>query len=200
MSYSKTAICNLALGIIGNNREITDLEGDRSAQATACRVHYDIALDTTIRAHQWPFAKRTATLATIASYESDVWKYAYRVPSDFLYAVAINRTESNPNGERYETGGDSSGGVLYSNAEDAALDYIANVTTPGIYPPDFVDALSAQLAVRICPPLSAVESLRQAAMAMFNSKITQAMACAGNESPGLESEESIFLAARGTLS
>lgn len=199
MSYSKAAIFNMALSNIGNNREIIDPDGDRSAQATACRVNYDVALDTTLRAHRWTFAKRTASLATIASYTSDVWLFAYRVPADFLYATVINRTDANPNGERYEMGGDSSGIVLYSNAEDAVLDYIARVTTPGVYPPDFVDALAAQLAVRVCPPLSAVESLRQAASAMFDRKISEAMANAGNESLGHESEKSAFLAARGTL-
>lgn len=199
MGYSKTAICNMALGIIGNNREITDLEGDRSAQATACRIHYDIALDTTLRAHRWPFAKRSALLATVAGFESNVWAYSYRVPSDYLYALYVNRTDANPTGERYEMAGDSSGIVLHSNAEDANFEYIAKVTTTGVYPPDFVDALAAQLAIRVCPPLSAVESLRQAATEMFKNKITQAMANAGNESAGQESEESIFLAARGVV-
>ena len=197
MSYSKAAICNIALGHIGINRAILDLDADGSAQGLACRTNFTIALETTLRAHRWSFAKRTATLATISGYSSNAWAYAYRLPSDFLYAASINRSEADPSGEPYEMGGDTSGPVLYTNAEDAELDYIANVTLPGLYPADFVDALAAQLASRIAQPLAAIESLRQAAESLFRGYVTRAMADQGNESVGLEPEQSAFLAARG---
>ena len=198
MSYSQAAICNIALGHLGINRLITDLESERTskAQAQACITHYDLALEVTLKAHRWPFAQRIATLATISGYDGTVWLYAYRAPSDFLTAHTITRTEANPQGERFQVGGDSSGAIIYSNAEDAILDYTARVTQPGLYPADFVEALAYQLAIRVAQPLSAEESLRQVARDGYRRAIGEAMTTAANEGRGIEPPVDEFLAAR----
>lgn len=198
MSYSQAAICNIALGHLGINRLITDLEAERTskAQAQACITHYDLALEVTLKAHRWPFAQRIVSPATISGFESDVWAYAYRAPSDYLKAHFINRTEANPMGERFDVGGDTSGAIIYTNAEDAVLDYTARVTQPGLYPADFVEALAYQLAIRVAQPLSADESLRQVARDGYRRSITEAMATAGNEGRGIEPPQDEFLAAR----
>lgn len=199
MSYSQAAICNIALGHLGINRLITDLEAERTskAQAQACITHYDLALEVTLKAHRWPFAQRIATLATISGFTSDVWAYAYRAPSDYLTAHTINRTEANPLGERFDVGGDASGAIIYTNAEDAVLDYTASVNQPGLYPGDFVEALAYQLAIRVAQPLAAEESLRQVAKNGYRDAITEAMTTAANEGAGLEPPEDDFIAARG---
>ncbi len=199
MSYSQAAICNIALGHLGINRLITDLEAERTskAQAQACITHYDLALEVTLKANRWPFAQRIATLATISGFTSDVWTYAYRAPSDYLTAHTINRTEANPLGERFEIGGDASGGIIYTNAEDAVLDYTARVTQPGLYPADFVEALAYQLAIRVAQPLAAEESLRQVARDGYRRAISEAMTTAANEGAGVEPPEDEFITARG---
>lgn len=197
MSYSQAAICNLALGHLGNTRLIADLESEQSTQAKACRTHYDLALEVTLKAHRWPFAQRIASLAQLADFESDVWRYAYRLPTDYLKAHVINRSDGYPAGDRFEIGGDASGGVLYTHAAEAVLDYTARVTQPGLYPADFVEALSYQLAIRIAQPLAAEESLRQVAKNGYRDAITEAMTTAGNEGAGQAPAEDPFLAARG---
>jgi len=198
VSYSQAAICNIALGHLGINRLITDLESERTskAQAQACITHYDLALEVTLKAHRWPFAQRVVALATISGFTSDVWTYAYRAPSDFLAAHTINRTEANVQGERFQVGGDASGAIIYTNAEDAVLDYTARVTQPGLYPADFVEALAYQLAIRVAQPLSAEENLRQVARDGYRHAITEAMTTAANEGQGTEPPADEFLAAR----
>lgn len=197
MSHSKAGICNVALGHLGINRLITDFDADESKQAQACRTHYDLALEVTLKAHRWPFAQRIVALATISGFESDVWTYAYRAPSDYLKAHTINRTEANPIGERFEPGGDDSGGIIYTSAEDAILDYTARLAQPGIYPADFVEALAYQLAIRVAQPLSAEESLRQVARDGYRNAVREAMATAANEGQGQVPPVCDFLAARG---
>lgn len=197
MSYSQAAICNIALGHLGINRLITDLDADRSAQAQACRTHFDLAVEVTLKAYRWPFAQRVDTLATISGFESDVWLYAYRAPSDYLKAHVINRTVSNPAGERFEVGGDTSGAIIYTNAADAVLDYTAAATQPGLFPADFVEALAYQLAIRTAQPLAAEESLRQAARDGYRRAISEALTTAGNEGQGQDPAQDPFLVARG---
>lgn len=200
MSYDKADIFNLALGHLGVSKLVTDPEGDTSTQAKTCRLHYDLALDVTLKAHRWPFAQRVATLATLSGYESDVWTYAYRAPSDMLKPHTINRLASDPQGQRFEEGGDTSGGIIYTDAEDAILDYTALVTNTGLFPADFVEALALQLAIRAAQPLAADESLRQVARNGYKDAITEAMATAANSGVGQEPPECDFLAARSTLS
>jgi len=202
VSYSQAAICNIALGHLGINRLITDLESERTskAQAQACITHYDLALEVTLMAHRWPFTQRIETLATISGYDGTVWAYAYRAPSDMLTAHSINRLDSDPQGERFQVGGDASGAIIYTNAEEAILDYTARVTQPGLYPADFVEALAYQLAIRVAQPLSAEESLRQAARDGYRRAIGEAMTTAGNEGQGQEPPEQDFLASRGIAS
>jgi hypothetical protein len=199
VSYSQAAICNIALGHLGINRLIIDLESERTskAQAQACITHYDLALEVTLKAFRWPFAQRIATLAVISGYSGTVWAYGYRAPSDCLTAHAINRTEANPQGERFEVGGDANGAIIYTNAEDAVLDYTASVTQPGIYPADFVEALAYQLAIRVAQPLSAEESLRQVAKNGYRDAIAEAMTNSANTGAGLEQPDDGFLATRG---
>lgn len=199
MSYSQAAICNIALGHLGINRLITDLESERTsrAQAQACITHYDLALEVTLKAHRWPFAQRIATLATLSGYDGDVWTYAYRAPSDYLKAHTINRIDADPQGERFEIGGDASGAVVHTNAADAVIDYTARVAQPGLYPADFVEALAYQLAIRVAQPLSAEEGLRQAARDGYRRAISEAMTTAANEGQGQEPPDCGFLTARG---
>lgn len=198
MSYSQADICNIALGHLGINRLITDLEAERTnkAQAQACATHYALALEITTKAARWRFAQRVATLATISGYEGAVWTFAYRAPSDYLLAHVINRTIGNPLGEPFEIGGDASGSIIYTNAEAAVLDYTAKADAPGLYPADFVDALSYQLAIRLAQPLAAEESLRQVARDGYRLAIGAAMAAAANEGRGQEPPECDFLAVR----
>lgn len=196
MSYSQAAIANIALGHLGINRLISDLDGDRSPQAQAMRTHYDLALEVTLRAHRWPFAQRVATLAQIADCESAVWAYAYRDPSDCLTAHVVNRSDANPFGERFEVGGDASGSIIYTNAVEAVLDYTARVTQPGLFPADFVEALAFQLAIRAAQPLAAEEGLRQTARTGYRNAIAEAMTTAGNAGAGQEPPQDEFIAAR----
>lgn len=201
MSYTQAAICNIALGHLGINRLIADLESERTskAQAQACITHWDMALEVTLKAHRWPFAQRVATLAILSGYAGTAWAFAYRAPVDLLTPHIINRIDGDPVGERFELGGDTAGGVIYTNASDAVLNYTANVTQTGLFPADFVESLAWQLAIRVAQPLAADEGLRVAARNGFKASITEAVTTAANSGQGQEPPECDYLAARSTL-
>ncbi len=197
MPFSQAAICNLAMGHLGISATIDDLDADETTAGEVCRTHYDLALEQTLRALRWPFAEREATLATISGFDSEVWTYAYRAPADYLRAWSINATDIDEVGDGFKVGGDDSGAVIYSDAEDAVLAYTAKVSNTGLYPALFVEALAWSLAWRIAQPMSAEESLRQAARTGYRQALTDAAKEYGNEvqaRPG--GDDGAFLDAR----
>jgi len=66
---TQTAICNLALSLIGNEgNQITDFDNDTGKAARQCRLHYQPTLDELLRTHTWGCSKKRAELiATIPS-------------------------------------------------------------------------------------------------------------------------------------
>lgn len=195
MSFSQADICNLALGHLGVTRLIEDLDTDTTTQAQAIRTQWDLSLAATLKARPWPFARRLASLASITN-TSNVWAYAYRLPADYLLALALNRIDGDPIGERYEISADATGGILFANVDEADLEYTALITSTGLYPVDFVDALSFKIAERIAHPLAASDALREGARRGFRSAINEAMANAGNEAHGQQPQTDPFTAAR----
>lgn len=201
MSYTQAAIANIALGHLGINRLISDLEAERTskAQAQAIATAWDLALEVTLKAHPWPFAQRSVALAALNGFESEVWTYAYRTPTDCLLAHTVNPVVGNPIGERFETGGDGAGGLIYTDAADAILYYTARVTQVGLFPADFVEALAYQLAIRAAQPLAAEESLRQEARNGYRRAIPEAMANGAREGQGQEPPVDSWLSTRTTF-
>lgn len=195
--FSKPAICNIALGNVAINRLIIDFDADTSSQAQLCRSFYDLALETVLLARRWKFAQYEVAPGIISSFDSERWQYAYRMPSDALRVHTVNATADNPEGEPFEVGGDSTGGVIYCDVADAVVQYTANVTNSGLYSTDFVMSLGWRLAMFIAPGMSANESLRQAASKGYDLSITEADTAAGNEGmPGVP-DEGAFLKDRG---
>jgi hypothetical protein len=199
MSFSQAAICNLALGHLGMSATIDDFDADESTAGLACRTHWDIAVGTALRAIHWPFAKRVVSLATVSGYDSEVWNYAYRAPSDYVRASGVNLTRDDPVGEDYEIGGDSSGHTVLTDAEDAVLTYTSRVVNTGLYPDAFVDVLAYALAIRLAQPLTAAESYRQAARQGYRTALGIAMADVGNETVRRPNDDGPFVAAREGL-
>lgn len=197
MSYSQAQICTIALGNIGINKIIEDLDADESSDGHACQTHYAAALETTLKAWRWPFAQRSVALATISSYDGDQWYYAYRAPSDYLLAHAVNPLQEDPVGQPYQIGGDDSGLIIYTDAPDAILAYTALISQPGLYSADFVDAIAWQLAIRIAMPLAAAEGYRQAARQGYIAAIAAANTNTGNESRPAIDPDGAFVTARG---
>ena len=196
MSFSQAAICNIALGHLGMSATIDDFDADESTAGLACRTHYDLALGIALRALRWPFADREVALATISGYDSLVWDYAYRAPTDYVIAWGVNLTMDDQVGESFEIGGDASGHTVLTDAEDAVLTYTALVTNTGLYPPHFVDVLAYALAVRLAQPMTAEESYRQAARQGYRTALGDARAAVGNERIARPTGDGPFVAAR----
>lgn len=182
---SVVAICNIALSDLGKDR-INSLS-EASAEALACNQFYTHERDTLLQAYPWRFAGKTAALAQVTNTKPGAWDYAYKRPVDCLKVRWLRREYSaddtcpqtlqqeisNP----YEIEGD----LIFCNLSPAYLRYTYRHDDPSKYPPLFIDALAAKLAVRLAMPLTRDPDIRTTAYKFAVQAYNTAAAADANE-------------------
>jgi len=157
MASSKTEICNLALSHLGIGTEISNVDTEQSTDAATMRRFYEIAKDECFRDFNWPFATKFATLALVEEDPTEEWGFSYRYPSDCLRLRRILSGVRNDNRQSrvpYKIGQDDSGLLIYTDMEDAEIEYTKMSDDPSLYPSDFTMALSYKLAFYVAPRLA----------------------------------------------
>lgn len=200
---SDVEIANMALAHIGVGNFISNLATDDSDEADAVNSFLETVRAQTLRDFPWPFATKTATLGLVEEDPNDglEWGFSYGYPSDCLEARRI------PSGVRMDTvvsrvpfriGYDGSQKLIYTDIEDAQLEYTVLVTDPTIYPPDFVMAMSYRLAWHIASRLANDYSPQMSTglMQMYAMQIAKAKANAANEESSDRPADSEWISGR----
>ena len=166
---SDVDIANMALSIVGSNTTVSSMSPpDGSAAANYCATFYDIARREALAPFAWSFARTRAPLAELAN-PSDVWGYAYALPSDCLRVSRVAALALNSLNEEVapawnwlfnESGGadfaietDSTQKLLLTHEPGAVLFYIRDQANPSTFTPGFVTALSYLLASYLAGPI-----------------------------------------------
>lgn len=169
---SEIDICNLALGHLGDEATVSAISPpDGSAQAGHCARFYPMARDALLEMHNWRFATRRVSLALLSTTELPAeWAFAYAYPQ-CLRVVAVfppdvtvtstpqaiydqseflNRPRDYPFVcETLSTGAQ----VIYTNVEDATVQYIAQVTDTTKFSPLFIVAFARLLSSYLAGPI-----------------------------------------------
>lgn len=149
MPSTPAALCNIALGRIGQRQFIQDLD-DSSVEAATCKVFYEDALKAVLCAVPWQFATGRQVLAELTVTRTN-WDFVYSLPDDSIFAryIAVEgATEPRPDQRiPFALEHDSTAGkVLVTDKEDAELVYTRFVEDVNLFEPLFVDALAWKLA------------------------------------------------------
>lgn len=198
---SNTEICNLALSHLGVGKEIANLETEKSQEASACRRFYEITRDQVLRDFAWPFATKVATLALIEEDPNEEWAFSYRYPVDCLDVRKIlsgTRNETQDTRVPYRISNDDSALCIYTDLEDAQIEYTAKVTNVDFFPVDFLQALSLRLAAYIAPRVTAGDPFKMGdrALQLYRQEMSIARANAVNEQQDERIVDSEFILAR----
>ena len=201
MPASKTEIANMALNHLASEREIQDVDTDRSNEAMACRRFWDTCRDALLRSYPWPFATKTAGLALVATNPTDEWAYSYQYPSDCLALRRIHsgsRMDSRQSRIPYAIVQGAAGKLILTDAANAVADYTVRIVETQYWDPDFVLAFSARLAFYIAPRVTGGDpfGLGKRAMQLFGMEVSSAESGAGNEEQPEEDPGSEFERAR----
>lgn len=183
---SITDICNVALSHIGISKEIGNVTTEQSAEAKACRRFYDLSRESVLKDYNWPFATKIAALNMVEESPNDEWLFSYRYPTDCLYARRILsgfRDDTEATRVAYKITQDSQGILIYTDKENAELEYTINTSNEDLFSSDFKVALSYRIAHYIAPRLTAGDpfNLGEKAMQKYMIEIGRASANAFNE-------------------
>jgi hypothetical protein len=155
------AVCNIALSEVRANPIVT-MEGG-SPEADACALHYNDCFETLIESHEWGFAKKRVALALLAVNDrSQEWLYAYEAPADVAVMGGVVYPSTTPpvgvyypwpyNYPRppfYLSDFVFDGTTIYTNVENAVLEYSSTAASEGLWPAMFRRALALELASRL---------------------------------------------------
>jgi hypothetical protein len=187
---TKTEIANLALSHLGIGKEIADLDNEKSQEAVTMRRFYEQTRDAVLRDFPWPFATRFAALALVADppTETEEWAFSYRYPTDCLMMRRIQigsaRVDTNQSRIVFKTGRDDQGQLIYTDEEEAKIEYTFREEDPQRYPADFQLAFSLRLAHYAAPRLTGGDPFKLGlrAVQLYIQEISMAQASASNES------------------
>lgn len=147
-------ICNLALGHLGDDAEVSAISPpDGSPQAAHCARYYPIARDALLAMHPWTFAVvRRTDLGEMASRATVAYPYAYAKPSGVITpvkALRADHADEEDEGITYKVEGD----VILAKEEIATLIAVERVTNTAKFSPLFVTCLSWLLASYLTGPI-----------------------------------------------
>jgi hypothetical protein len=195
---SETEIANLALSHLGIGKEISNIDTERSDEANASRRFYQICRDTVLRDFKWPFATKVAELALVEEDPTTEWAYSYTYPTDCLMARRILsgvRNDSRQSRVPYTISYGTASKVIFTDIENAELEYTVKVTDSQRFPDDFVLALSYKLAAVMAPRLTSGDPFKLGVLAAnaYDRFIKIAAANSYNEEQQDEVVESEFV-------
>jgi len=152
MGYSRTEIANMALSHIGSGAEIENLDTDPSEQAAACRVNFNLVLGTLLEDFDWWFCRKIVALGLVALNPNSEWLFSYRWPSDckkLLRILSGQREDDESTRVEHIGGVDDQGRLIFTDQENAEVEYIFLPENTGNLPDYFVETFSFKLAQRI---------------------------------------------------
>jgi hypothetical protein len=147
-------ICNLALARLGDAK-ITSLS-DATAQAQYCTLFYAQTVKELQTDLDWQFCRQLATVSATSPAPAFGYAARYALPAGFLRVLRINGIDEVENFGKWEI----IGGFIHTSVTGPIqLDFIANVTDTSLYPPVFVELLTAKLAAHLALPLTGSKEL-----------------------------------------
>lgn len=165
-----TDICNMALGIIGQNF-ISALD-DGTHTANQCQLFFEPARDACLRDHKWNFALARKTLAQTTAPVSG-WSYAYQLPPECLRVVELN---GDP-----EIAWAIEARTLVTDEPAATILFIAKIDDANAWDALFVEALVALLASKLALAVAHDASYSVELLKLYNLRTADAKAVDGQE-------------------
>lgn len=182
---SAVDICNLALQRLGA-KTITSLSDDSTA-ARECNRVYEHARNSELRAHQWSFARKRASLAADSTDPAFGYAKRYKLPADFLRLL--------PTAAQKDLQIES-GYILTDDGAPLKIVYIRRVTDPNDFDQLFVDLLVARIARDICEKITQSNTKLQSAQTIYEDMKNEARKINAFERPPAESVEDPWITAR----
>jgi len=154
---SKTELANMAISHLGIGKEIANLDTEVSQEAQACRRYFDATIEAVLSDYDWPFASKEVVLNLIVANPTLEWDFSYRYPTDCIRLRRIKsgiRQDTSSSRVPFKIMYDPTGKILYTDKENAEVEYTLRLTDPTVFTAEFSIAFSFRLAAYIAPRLT----------------------------------------------
>lgn len=190
---SAVGICNLALDTL-KQELIANIESPVSVEESLCARWYDVTRRELLRSHPWSFARTRTTLLRNTTAPAFEYEDAYDLPADFLRLLYTGDDVYMENRE-YTI---ENGQILMNNSGDSlAIVYVKDVTSVAKMDALFVDALAAELTVKLAPALLGMKPATQSYLVSERDRILrQVRSINGQENPVKVIHKSDLITAR----
>lgn len=213
MPASVVGICNLALGRIGIDQFIEDLD-DPNNRARACKNFYEPTRDQVLEDFPWDFAQSFVALAEVSGDPPAGWSKVYRVPSDALKVHVISTNFQfrpalwsagsiwNYNLVPFDRApfrqmSDATGRTILTDLDEAYAWYTRRVEDPNFFSALFASALAWKLAAELALVLKAKVDLAQLAGNTYLAEASRAQVLSLTQSQARDPVQSPSISARG---
>jgi hypothetical protein len=196
--YDAVSVANMALDRIGIGQPIDDLAAD-SDEARVCNRWYEKCRDKVLALGVFPVTRRVIALGLVEENPDDgeKWAYSYRYPIDCLRVLRIFnglRVDTVP--VEWEMGSDDTGRLIFTDEEDAKVEYLHLFSDTGEWNDLLCDAVAGLLASEIAIPLGRGADMANRGAALFTEAKASALAAAQREG-FLRRPTSSYITARG---
>lgn len=167
MARSLVQICNEAIADLPAH-PISSLDDTRK-EARECSRHLDGVVSDLIGEHDWAHVRRRVALAEVTNDREGEWGYAYSFPDEMVSPIKLIRNTSGASSVGVivtpvaywpqvsmgwaEIPFAQADGKLYTNLDEAILEYSTDAVEPSKWPPLFAQAVIRLLAARIYRPI-----------------------------------------------
>jgi hypothetical protein len=200
LSQDKTKIGNMALNHIGK-LPIQNIDDKNNPAAVRISLVWDPALEATLRAKDWSFARVRKALSQVSNVAIDGWENIYVYPPTCfnIWKVYVGTDDSENKGVSFEQGFDplTNQRLILTNTEAAFARYTHLVTDPTVFDPTFNEALSLKIASLIAKPLTGDSGLSDKFLQGFISFVSEAKRLDSDEKNDKSEVESSIVASRG---
>lgn len=157
MAVSVVGICNMGLALIGDDANSITSLADTTKAARLCNLFYEPLRDAVLRAHNWNFALKRATLSLLTDVPTHGFASAFALPTDFIKMWETEEEEEfGIAGTSYRLEGivGTTKRTLCTDDATCNIAYIYQVTDPNAFDPLFVMTLAHRIAATLCTPLT----------------------------------------------
>lgn len=186
MTTSRVQIANIALTTYIGREPIVSLTQD-DPNARQVNLHYDDTRQEILSEWAWSFATRRELLVRMGTNNKPEWRSRFAVPNGAISIQWVNDPVSAKmafeSREIRDTPRHIEGGFIYSDLEEASIEYTFDNDEPTTYPPKFVQAFAALLASKIAIPLVETASKAGNAIDQYNQYLDAARVYDHQQSP-----------------
>jgi len=180
MAESSTAICNMAITLVGGNR-IVNME-DESEEAILCNIFFTQVRDVVLEKFRWAFAQHRVALAQLDDTPiTEDYEYYYQLPNDCIIVLGL---PDNPEADfRIEAD------RLLCNLESVNIHYVRQIDVSTKYTAHFVQAFYTLLAAELAGKLKHSRVKRRELLEDFYTILHEATCIEGKGNKPDDSDE-----------